>query len=82
MLIDIVRAVHQQDYKIKLIFENNDEGIVDFREYLTKGGIFDVLADKEYFLKFHVNKDLGTICWPNGLDIAPETLYQKMKKSN
>lgn len=79
MLLDIVSAKYIEDYKIRLKFENGKAGIVDFKEYLNKGGVFKKMKQKNFFKKFYINKDLGTICWPNDLDIAPETLYSKIK---
>ena len=34
-------------------------------------------AQARYFKSFFVNKELGVLCWPDGLDIAAETLYHK-----
>lgn len=79
MIFDIIEAKYIEEYKIRVSFENGKEGIVDLKEYRKKGGLFDSLKDKNYFIKFYINKDLGTICWPNGLDIAPETLFSKLK---
>lgn|GEM_PF-1003641 len=31
-----------------------------------------------YFLDFSV-AEYGTICWPNGADVAPEFLYEKVR---
>jgi hypothetical protein len=78
MLFDIIKAQHVEDYKINIAFENGQEGIVDLKEYCNKGGLFNNLKDKSYFMKFYVNRDIGTICWPDGLDIAPETLLAKL----
>jgi hypothetical protein len=40
--------------------------------YLGKGA-FARLKDHDLFMQAHVAG--GTVCWPGGLDIAPETLF-------
>jgi hypothetical protein len=39
------------------------------------GKVFDPLKDMKMFSRFTVDKELDTIVWPNGADIAPEYLY-------
>ena len=48
--------------------------MVDFSGWL-RGPVFEPLRDLEYFQRFFV--DGGTVAWPNGADIAPETLYER-----
>ena len=77
MYYDIINAEYLGDYKIKLTFENNKTGIVDLKHYIKKQGIFKRFANIKYFQKFYIDKELGVLCWPDGLDIAPETIYSE-----
>ncbi len=68
----VIDAKYIADYKIRLTFDNGEQKIADLGEKLGRG-VFKPLQDKKYFKKFFV--DGWTISWPNGADIAPETLY-------
>ena len=74
MFIKIKKAEYIGDYKIKITFDDGSEGIVDLSESL-EGKVFERLKDKKNFSKFKVDKELGTIVWENGADLAPEYLY-------
>jgi hypothetical protein len=37
--------------------------------------VFEPLADAAYFRQVRLDEELGTVVWPNGADIAPETLH-------
>jgi hypothetical protein len=68
----VIHAEHEEDFRIHLTFNDGTEGSVDFESWLS-GPVFEPLKDKAYFRKFFL--DGGTVAWPNGADIAPETLY-------
>ena len=72
---DVVSAVYKGDYRIEVTFEDGKKGIVDFAKYLERGGVFERLKDEEFFSRFEVNPELGTLSWQNEIDVAPETLY-------
>lgn len=61
-----------------LKFEDGTEGEVDLKASL-RGPVFEPLKNLDYFSKVSVSPKLGTIVWPNGADIAPETLYDRVK---
>ena len=74
----VVGAEYRGDFRIRLVFSDGVEGTIDFREWLT-GPVFLPLKDREYFARFFLEG--GTVTWPNGADIAPETLHQRAKSN-
>ncbi len=72
-LPQVVRATYDKAYRIRVAFSDGVEATVDFESWLT-GPIFEPLKQATYFRKFFVEG--GTVAWPNGADIAPETLYE------
>ncbi len=56
-------------------FADGTTADVDLRYLLDYEGVFEPLRDPAYFASLKADTDAGTIVWPNGADIAPETLY-------
>jgi hypothetical protein len=71
-LPSVVRAEHRGGYKIRVRFNDGSEKTIDFSRWFN-GPVFEPLRDPDYFRRFFL--DGGTVAWPNGVDIAPETLY-------
>ena len=77
-LPSVTRAEYRGGYSIHVTFNDGRSGTIDFARWL-EGPIFEPLKDREYFLRFFL--DGGTVSWPNGADIAPETLYEQAQSS-
>ncbi|MDI7267407.1 MAG: DUF2442 domain-containing protein [Myxococcota bacterium] len=73
LLPSVIRAEYRGGYRIHLTFNDASEKTVDFRRWLA-GPVFEPLKDVDYFRRFFL--DGGTVAWPNGADVAPETLYE------
>jgi hypothetical protein len=58
-------------------FEDQTEGEIDLAAELW-GPMFEPLKDLGYFREVAV-AEYGTIAWPNGADIAPEFLYERVR---
>lgn len=74
----VIRAKYDRDSRIRLTFNDGVEASVDFTPWLS-GPVFEPLLKASYFRKFFV--DGGTVVWPNGADVAPETLYEAATRS-
>jgi hypothetical protein len=62
------------DHRLRLAFQDGVHGEVDFSDWDWRG-VFEPLADPSYFRQVELDPELGTIIWPNGADVAPETLH-------
>ncbi len=71
---EIIDARIIKDYTVELTFDDLRKRIVNLRKFLNKG-IFVELKNIKKFRQMKVDAELGTICWPNGADIAPDRLY-------
>lgn len=77
----LVEATPLEDYKVHVRFENGLTADVDLSYLLDYGGVFQPLRDLAYFRGLRSDCEAGTIIWPNGADIAPETLYARAEQA-
>jgi hypothetical protein len=75
---DVLEARYLGGHTVWLRFRDGTAGEVDLSPEL-EGPIFEPLQDPAYFRSFTVHPEFQTLCWPNGADIAPETLYQAVR---
>lgn len=81
---DVPDLVHVTDvevigeYVLRLTFEDGTVGDVSFEDREWRG-VFEPLGDPVRFAEVVVDKQMGTIAWPSGLDMAPEPLYAEAR---
>jgi hypothetical protein len=73
---DVVEIEYKEGFVYHVVFDDGRRGDIDLSEYVGRGPVFEPLRDKSFFKKAKIEG--GTISWPNGADIAPEALYEKI----
>lgn len=68
----VTRVVPRNNFSLELWFDTGDHRLFDARPYLNRG-VFTRLQDIVLFKQTFVALD----SWPDDLDIAPETLYDR-----
>ena len=70
----IIAAAPAGRKTIALVFADGRRKTVDV-SVLLNGPVFALIAsDDEEFARLFYDAELGTVCWPGDVDIAPETL--------
>lgn len=67
------------NYKLEVEFIDDTHGFVEMEKQIMspEAGVFAWLRDIDTFNKVYV--ELGVTTWPNGLDLAPDAMYDEIK---
>jgi hypothetical protein len=63
---------------LRLVFADGLTGEVDVLDRMH-GPVFDQARTPQGFVKVRVDPETGTVCWPGGADLAPDTLYERVR---
>jgi uncharacterized protein DUF2442 len=74
--MDITQVEVIEGHTVRLRFEDGTEKTVDLDPYLHGPVFEEIRRDPAVFAAIRVDADAGTIVWPNGADLAPDTLYE------
>jgi hypothetical protein len=74
----IIEVKPAPGYVLEVEFSDGVSGKVDLSDRLF-GPMFEPLLDSNVFNQVQID-EYGAIYWPNGADLAPDALYQKIKR--
>lgn len=78
-LIDATDVRILARYVVELTFADGSDRVIDL-EPLLWGPMFEpLLSDYDLFREVTVDRDVGTIVWPNGADLSPRTLLAESR---
>jgi hypothetical protein len=77
-MLHIVQVRHVSEHTLWVRFNDGTEGEVDLAEELW-GEVFEPLRDVDLFKQVAIDPTFETVTWPNGADMAPEFLFQRLR---
>lgn len=76
MIPKLESVEYVEGHTIHIKFGDGTEADIDLETEIW-GEVFEPLRDPEVFRQFRLDKELNTVTWPSGADLAPEFLYEK-----
>ncbi len=64
-------------YRLEIEFSDGVRGVLDYEARLF-GPMMEPLCDPARFAEVGLD-EFGVICWPNGADLAPDAIYDRLK---
>ena len=71
--VEVVEVTPLGGSRVEMLFSDGHRAQQDLGAYLV-GPVFEPVRDPDYFRKVRVDPRSGTIAWPNGADLAPDSL--------
>jgi hypothetical protein len=77
MMLRVSKVKYLHDYILQIVFNDGKIKTVDLEDIVKKGGYyFEPLQDINRFKNVTMDDMNYSICWPNGADLSPDTLYE------
>jgi hypothetical protein len=77
-VIKIVSAKHLHDFVIRVEFSDASVGDYDLAPLAARNtALTSAWQDPAFFRRFFI--ELGALSWPNGLELSPESIHQRLK---
>ena len=75
----IVDVQPRKRYRLFIRFADGLSGEVDVSRLAGKG-VFKAWKKRGFFEKVYIDPESQTVCWPGDIDLAPDALYEDVKK--
>jgi hypothetical protein len=75
----IIRLEARRPFVLYVEFDDGVKGEYDMADRLN-GPVFAALRDPSYFARVEL-AEWGAPVWPNGIDIAPDALHDRLSRS-
>ena len=75
---DITHASVVRHGVLELTFADGLSGVVEVLPRMW-GPVFQRARTEEGFAEAYVDTETGTVAWPGGADLAPDTLYERVR---
>jgi hypothetical protein len=75
---DIASVIVVEHGVLRVTFADGVTGEVSVLERM-RGPVFDEAGTPAGFAKATVDRETGTVVWPGGADLAPDTLYERVR---
>ena len=74
--MEITQAKALPAYRLELLFDNGEHGVVDLSEFVGRG-VFSTWETPGVFEQVVVTRE-GAVEWPDEIDMCPDALYLRM----
>jgi hypothetical protein len=65
-------------HRLELTFSDGVRAEVNLGDDVSgRGGVLAALEDVSFFGQVRVDPEVGTVVWPNGVDMCPDVLYSR-----
>jgi hypothetical protein len=75
----IIRLEAREPFRLYVEFDDGVKGEYDMSERL-RGPVFAPLRDPQFFAQVRL-AEWGAPVWPNGVDIAPDAIHQRLRRA-
>lgn len=66
---------------LRLTFADGLSGEVEVLDRM-RGPVFEGARNPDGFARVKVDSETGTVVWPGGADLAPDTLYERIRSGS